>query len=81
MPCQLYLRGDSDPLWLAAPADQVLAIVEDPPSKFVRLDMVPALVGEPPRAAYFDPAAVVAILPLDPRELADAYEHPPGWLS
>lgn len=82
MPSKLYLRGDSDPLWLAAAADQVLAVVEGArDGGFVRLDMVPAMVGEQPRAAYFDPGAVAAIIPIDPRELADTYDNPPGWLT
>lgn len=85
MPSRLFLRGDSDGLWLLPAADEALTAVERALSEgtaFVRLDMLPEARHEPSRPAYFAPSAVSAILPLDPR----AYEHyldndVPEWLS
>lgn len=84
MPSKVYLRGDNDPMWLAAPADAVLTAVEaalQDGTPFLRLDMTPILLGEASRPAYFDPRAVSAILPMDPREYEHVMEDPPDWLT
>jgi len=83
MPSKLYLRGDSDALWLTLAADAVLSIIEDARAagtgRFVRLDMAPFVRGEAARPAYFDFDVVSAILPVDPREWEDMLEDPPEW--
>lgn len=80
MPSKLYLRGDSDPIWLALPADAVLSAIQDA-TGFVRLDMVPWTRDEHPKPAYFDAGAVSAVLPVDQREYEHALDDPPEWLS
>ena len=85
MPSRLFLRGDSDALWLAAAADEALSIIEhalEEHAPFVRLDMLPEARDEPSRPAYFAPTAVSAVLPLDPRAYEDYLDNSvPEWLS
>jgi hypothetical protein len=83
MPSKVFLRGDSDAIWLAAAADEVLSAVEQAEGdgvRFLRLDMTPYARGEHPRPAYFDPGMVAAILPMDPREYEHLLDDPPEWL-
>ena len=82
MPSEIYLQGDASPIWLALPADEAVSLIEAARASgrtFVRLDMVPETRQRTARPAYFDPCAVSAVLPLDPREYEHALDNPPEW--
>lgn len=84
MPCKLYLSGDSDAVWLADPADLVLAAVErgiQEGHAFIRLDMPPFTTTDIARPAYFAPGAVSAILPVPPQEWQHVLDNPPEWFQ
>lgn len=84
MPSKLYLAGDSEALWLTAPADTALTAVEQgraDSTYFIRLDMLSITRDDKPRPAYFDPTQVAAILPLDQRQLDAEYDDLPAWLT
>lgn len=84
MPSKLYLAGDSDAIWLMLPPDEALSLIEQARANdtyYLRLDMVPITQHDTPRPAYFNPAQVAALLPLDPREIQAEYDDPPDWLT
>lgn len=82
MPSKLFLRGDSEELWINEPADMLVQmLVEARKGAFVRLEQVPYRPDEPSRPAYVDSAAVMAVVPLDPRELEASYADLPDWLE
>lgn len=85
MPSKLFLRGDSEEIWLDHPADWIVEAVSlariHAPGEFLRLEQVPYRPDEPSRPLYVDPAAVAAVVPLDPRELQASYADLPDWLE
>lgn len=80
MPSKLFLHGDDEPFYLVDAADEVVDRLERSEG-WVRLDMLPHAENEPSLPCYIHAFAVSAVGPLDAREIAYAYEHPPEWLD
>lgn len=80
MPCKIYLRGDEDAIYSNDPADVIADRVESASDRrFVTVELTPYAHGEGTRTAYICPTDVVAILPMDPRELLHDLDQPPEW--
>lgn len=85
MHSKIFLKGDSDPLYVNDPPDVVLETLGSFPeaigTDFVRIEMAPYTRDEPTRPAYIVPSRVAAVLPVHPREWEWLQDHPPEWLE
>ncbi len=83
MPCKVFLRADSEPIWCQEPADLVVQKIEEAgaDTRFVQAQLTPNGPGDTPLSAYICPADVSAILPIHPREMAAELENPPEWFE
>jgi hypothetical protein len=84
--CAVFLEGDSDPFWIAMNVSEILAGLEtaDDRAPFVPLVPMPKADDERyPAPIYVRYDKVVAIDPLDPREVLHSwtYDELPGWLK
>ncbi len=81
MPCKVFLRADSEPIWCQDPADVVVQRIEDAGdgTRFVQVQLTPNAHGDAPLTAYICPIDVSAILPIHPKELSVELENPPEW--
>jgi hypothetical protein len=83
MPCKVFLRADSEPIWCQDAADIVVQRIQDagPGTRFVQVQLTPNGHGDTPLSAYICPADVSAILPIHPKEMAAELENPPEWFE
>lgn len=85
MPSKIFLKGDSDPLYVNDPPDMVLMTLDGlndaEGERFVRIEMAPYARDEPTRPAYIDPTQVAAVLPVDPREWEYIMDNLPEWIE
>jgi hypothetical protein len=83
MPCKVFLRADSEPIWCQDASDVVARRIEDAPpeTRFVQVLLTPNSHDDAPLSAYICPADVTAILPIHPKELAAELDNPPEWFE
>jgi hypothetical protein len=83
MPCKVFLRADSEPIWCQDAADIVVQRIESAPpgTRFVQVQLTPNSHDDTPLSAYICPTDVAAVLPIHPRELASELDNPPEWFE